>query len=120
MMPGSGGTSRLVRVVGAHWARWLITANQKINAERALAIGLVHDVYADEEFDQKVDAFCDHLAAQPPEAVAMSKLAIELAADLDRAQGRVVERLANSALYIGDERKKMLQAMRERLSRGKS
>lgn len=114
-IPGSGGTSRLVRLVGPHWARWFIMANLPMPAERALTIGLVHDVYPDETFDEQVWAFCQNLAKQPPETVAASKLAIELAKDLDRQQARHVERLTVSGLVMGDEFKSLMGAMRARL-----
>ena len=44
MVPLSGGISRLTRLVGAHWANWMAVANMKVNAERALAIGLIHEI----------------------------------------------------------------------------
>lgn len=118
-IPGSGGTSRLVRTVGPHWARWMILAEKQVGAEQALAIGLVHDVYPDERFRDEVDAFCRALAEKPREAYATGKLAIELAADLDRAQARNVERMAVSQLVTGDEYKGMMAAMQARLSRKK-
>jgi enoyl-CoA hydratase len=120
MIPGSGGTSRLVRTVGIHWARWLVMASEQIDAERALAIGLVHRVVPDAELEQAAWDFCVKLGRQPQEAMRMAKLSIELAADLDRAQGRNVERLANSALYFGPEREATMAKLKERLSGGKT
>lgn len=119
-IPGSGGTSRLVRTVGPHWARWMVLADKQIGAEQALTIGLVHDVYPDERFREEVNAFCRSLAEKPPEAYAIGKLAIELAADLDRAQARNVERMAVSQIVMGDEYKQMMAAMQARLSKKKN
>lgn len=118
-LPGSGGTSRLTRLVGPHWARWLIMANLPVDAERALMIGLVHDVYPDDVFEQRTWEFCLHLAKQPTETVAAAKLAIELVADLGRAQGRNVERLAVSSLVMGEEHRSLLAAMRAKLEKRK-
>jgi len=115
-IPGSGGTSRLVRLCGPHWARWLVLANQQIDAARALTIGLVHDVFEQAEFDTRVADFCQALAQQPKEAFAAGKLAIELAADLGRAQGRNVERLAVSGLVMGEEYHRLMRAMQDRLA----
>ena len=115
-LPGSGGTSRLVRFCGPHWARWLVLANQQIDAERALNIGLVHDVFDRSDFDARVAAFCQALAQQPKEAFAAGKLAIELAVDLGREQGRNVERLAVSGLAMGEEYHRLMTAMQERLA----
>jgi enoyl-CoA hydratase/carnithine racemase len=119
-LPGSGGTSRLTRLIGPHWARWFVLAGETATAAQALNMGLLHDVYPDDEFEERVQRFCDKLAALPPEAVAMSKLTIELTADLDRQQARNVERLANSILFLGDEHKDLIAAMIQRLSQKKA
>ena len=115
-LPGSGGTSRLVRLAGPHWARWLVLANRQVDAERALAIGLVHEIFGDETFIDDALAFCQSLVALPPEAFGAGKLAIELATDLERGQGRNVERLVVSGLFQGAELKERMQAMQDRLA----
>jgi enoyl-CoA hydratase/carnithine racemase len=115
-LPASGGVSRLTRLVGPHWARWLIMANRPIDAADALSIGLVHEVYPDDEFDTRVMQFCEHLCRQPPEFMAMCKVAIELAADLESAQARNLERLANSVLTLGKEHEELLAAWKARFS----
>lgn len=117
-LPGSGGISRLTRLVGPHWARWFVMAGLQMDADRALAIGLVHDVYPDEEFLPRVRDFCRNLAKQPFESVAAAKLAIELSADLDRGQARNVERLAASSLVMGDEYCTLWAAARDRFNKG--
>ena len=45
VLPGSGGISRLTRIVGPHWASWLVMAGERIDAMQARDIGLVHAVY---------------------------------------------------------------------------
>jgi len=114
VLPGSGGTSRLTRLIGPHWARWLVMAAQQVDADRALAIGLVHEVIPDQEFEQRVREFCRHLVQLPPETLALSKVAIELSADLGSASARQVEQLANSILFTGSERPRYLQKFLER------
>jgi len=116
-LPGSGGTSRLTRLIGPHWARWFVLAGETASAAQALSMGLLHDVYSDDEFNDRVLRFCDKLALLPPEAVALSKLTIELTADLDRQQARNVERLSNSLLFMGDEHSDLIAAMIQRLSK---
>ena len=121
-LPATGGVSRLTRLVGPHWARWLIMANRPISAAQGVAIGLVHEVYPDDQFDTQVMSFCEHLSRQPPEFLAMCKVAIELAADLQSAQARNLERLANSVLTIGKEHQELVTAWKARFSgsRGKA
>ena len=115
-IPGSGGTSRLVRLAGPHWARWMILANRQVAADQALSIGLVHDILPKDGFEAACLSFCRDIGALPKEAFAAGKLAIELAADLERAQARNVERLAVSALVQGEEYKTMMAAMQARLA----
>ena len=100
VIPASNGVSRLARMIGTHWARYLIMANLPVDADRALIMGLVHDVFPDESFEQDVMQFCRHLAQQNGEQMGTAKLAIELARDVERAQARNIERLANSALML--------------------
>src|SRR5580692_6859193 len=100
VLPASNGVSRLTRFVGTHWARYLIMANLPVDADRALLMGLVHEVFPDETFHDDVQRFCRHLAAQNGEQMGTAKLAIEMARDVGLAQARNVERMANSALML--------------------
>jgi enoyl-CoA hydratase/carnithine racemase len=118
-IPASGGVSRFTRLVGPHWSKWIIMANKPIDADRALMIGLVHEVFPDETFDDEVMAFCRHLAEQPPETVAMAKLTIDLAADVTAERARKIERLGQSILQVGDEAAELIAAMQTRLTRSK-
>src|SRR5271156_2589277 len=103
VLPASNGVSRLTRIVGTHWARYLIMANKPADADRALIMGLVHEVYPNETFDEEVMRFCRHLAQQNPEQMGAAKLAIEMARDMGLAQARNVERMANSALMLNPD-----------------
>ncbi len=100
VLPASSGVSRLTRLCGPHWARWLIMGNKSVDADRALIMGLVHDVYPDESFEAEVMEFCRHLTKQNAEQMGAAKVAIELCADLGRDAARNVERMANSALML--------------------
>jgi enoyl-CoA hydratase len=112
---GSGGVSRLTRLVGPGWARWLCMAGMTVDASRALQIGLVHEVYPSAEFAARVDAFAQHMASLPRDALGTTKVAIELAADLDRASARDVERLANTTLLSGADYQQRVTAKKRRI-----
>jgi enoyl-CoA hydratase len=100
VLPASNGVSRLTRLCGPHWARWLIMGNQKADAERALIMGLVHDVLPDEGFQDAALDFCRRLTRNDGEQMGAAKIAIELAAEVGPEMGRHVERMANSALML--------------------
>jgi enoyl-CoA hydratase len=113
-LPGSGGISRLTRLVGPHWARWFVMAGEQVTAPQALSMGFVHAVYPDEAFEAETLAFCTRLAARPYETLGLAKLTIELSADLDRQQARNVERISNSILFTGEEQKALMRSFLER------
>ncbi len=100
VLPASGGVSRLTRICGPHWARYLIMANKSADADKAQIMGLVHDVFPDESFQDEALSFCQHLAKNNGEQMGAAKIAIEMAAELGRDQARNVERMANSALML--------------------
>lgn len=114
VIPASGGTSRVTRLVGPAWARWIIMAGERIDADKAESIGLVHAVYADDEFDEKVDAFAQKLAGYSTEALSLAKFAIDAVNELDRGTARNVERAANTMLQMSDEYKERIQAILDR------
>ena len=99
---GRGGVSRLSRLCGSGWSKWLSVAGEKIDADTARIAGFVQAVYPREGFEEKVLEFCRRLAGRPAEAQGAAKLAVELAWDLDRTQARNVERLVNTPLMLRD------------------
>ena len=119
VIPASNGVSRLTRLCGPHWARYMIMANLPIDADRALIMGLAHDVFPDETFRDDVMRFCRHLAEQNGEQMGVAKLAIELANDVDSAQARNVERLANSSLMLGPDYRELQPRHVATIGRGK-
>lgn len=108
VLPASNGVSRLTRLCGPHWARWLIMGNQKTDSTKAMIMGLVHDVLPDQDFDEAALAFCRHLTKQDGEQMGAAKVAIELCAELGRDSGRHIERMANSALMLNPAYKERL------------
>ncbi len=100
VLPASSGVSRLTRICGPHWARWLIMANKPASADKALTMGLVHEVFPDESFEADVMDFCRHLTKNNGEQMGAAKVAIEMCAEVGRDTARHVERMANSALML--------------------
>jgi enoyl-CoA hydratase len=100
VLPSSNGVSRLTRLCGPHWARWLIMANMGADARKAEIMGLVHQVYPDAGFDEAALDFCRHLTKNDAQQMGAAKIAIELCAEVGRDSARHVERMANSALML--------------------
>jgi enoyl-CoA hydratase/carnithine racemase len=115
MLPLSNGVSKLTRICGGHWAKWMVVANEKVSAEDARIMGLVHKVYPDETFEEEVRAFCRKLAAFPLEVVTAGKLAVDMAQDLGSEQARHLERLVFSSLTFIPDKDKMLSDVVKKL-----
>ena len=100
VLPATNGVSRLTRVVGPHWARYLVMGNLKADAQKALYMGLVHEVFPEETFEEDVMNFARHISKQHGEQMGVAKIAIELSADLGVHQAASVERFANGSLMM--------------------
>ncbi|MCK9897915.1 enoyl-CoA hydratase/isomerase family protein [Frankia sp. AgB32] len=99
VLAGSGGTSRLTRLVGPAWGKWMAMAGRRVSAEQARQIGLVHDIYPAETFLDDVYAFCRDMLTAPAEALGVAKLAIDMYADVsDRTAQRHIDRLLVSGM----------------------
>lgn len=117
VIPGSGGVSRLTRLVGPHWAKWLAMAGETVDAAQALAMGLVHAVYPDAEFASRASAFAARLAAMPREALGVAKVAVDAAAEVDRRTARDLDRLAQTVLMTSPEHLERVAAFNARSAR---
>jgi enoyl-CoA hydratase/carnithine racemase len=94
LFAGSGGTSRLTRMVGPAWGKWIAMAGRQVAASKAFEIGLVHDVFAADTFMEQVYAFCRELTTIPAEVLGVAKLAVDIYADVhDRNVQRHIDRL---------------------------
>ena len=69
IMPGFGGTQRLVRLVGTTLALELALSGEPIGAERAYEIGLVNRVVEPDQLEQAVQDLAAPLAQAAPESV---------------------------------------------------
>lgn len=73
LIPDSGSTWFLPRLVGAARAFELCCTGRKVGAEEALAIGLVNQVVPAGELEAAAQKMAAQLAALPPRAIALTK-----------------------------------------------
>lgn len=83
IMPGFGGTQRLLRLAGTTRALEMALTGEPIKAERAEQLGIVNRVVEPEELETSVSRLADQLAAAAPEAVRGILQAINQGADTD-------------------------------------
>jgi 2-oxoglutaroyl-CoA hydrolase len=68
MIPGSGGTQRLARLVGLGRAKDMIMRGRRVSSDEALALGLVTEVVASADLDAAVDRLLEELSRHSPRA----------------------------------------------------
>ena len=112
MIPGSGGTQRLVRLVGLGRAKDIVLRGRRVKAEEALALGLVTEVAPD--LDAAVASLCDELRRLSPLALAMAKRVLNLAYDGPLPLGLEVEGLAYGLLQQTNDFREGVQAFVEK------
>lgn len=110
VLPGSGGISRLTRLIGPHWTKWIAMAGREVDAEQALSIGLVHEVHAEEDFAAAVRELAAGLVALSGEALGLAKVGIAAAASADRGSARDFDRVANTLLLKTPEHRAQIEA----------
>ena len=103
MIPGSGGTQRLARLVGLSRAKDVIMRRKRITADDALAWGLVSEVVPPAELDDAVDRMVAELTALSPVALAMAKRVLNHVYDSPLHVGLELEGLAYGVLKSTDD-----------------
>jgi enoyl-CoA hydratase/carnithine racemase len=115
VIPGAGGTQRLVRLVGPGRTRELVYTGRFVAADEALALGLAERVLpADTVFDSAVED-ARRLADGPRHALAAAKASIQAALETPGATGVRAEREAFLALFdTADQREGMAAFLEKR------
>jgi enoyl-CoA hydratase/carnithine racemase len=114
LIPGSGAISRLTRLIGQPWIKWMAMAGQRIDAQQALSIGYVQAVYPAADFVAEVQRFARHLASLPREAMGLAKLAIGASVNTDLRTARDLDRLVQASLFRSPEHRAKLDAFAAR------
>ena len=87
----------LPRLLGLRQAMELVLLNPRLDAPRALELGLINGVFATDVFDAEVLAIARRLAAGPTEALAVARGLVHQAAGVDRLDHHLDRELENLA-----------------------
>lgn len=91
IIPGYGGTQRLARLVNSGKAMEYILTGDIISANEALRIGLVNQVYPNDELMIKAIEFAEKIASKPQHAVRFAIKAVNAAAQVSLNEGQNYE-----------------------------
>jgi 2-oxoglutaroyl-CoA hydrolase len=98
MIPGSGGTQRLARLVGLGRAKDIVMRGRRVLADEALSLGLVTEVVPAGDLDATIAGLVEELSRHSPLALAMAKRVLNTAYDGPLHLGLELEGLAYGLL----------------------
>src|SRR5689334_13459372 len=112
VLPGTGGTQRLARLVGRAKAIEMMALGTNLSVEEAHALGLVNALVDDAGFDAAVADYARKFV--PPgkaaKAVGAIKRAVVSGLEMDFASGLTLERELQQQLFVSDDAKEGIAA----------
>jgi enoyl-CoA hydratase len=114
IMPGFGGTQRLLRLVGRSRALELIMSGRQVKAEEAKAIGLVNYVHASAELLERGLELGRVLLAQPPLSIKLIKQMVQHGLDMNLSGATLWETDGFGLAFATDDRREGMAAFLEK------
>lgn len=114
IMPGAGGTQRLIRSVGKYRAMEMILTGKSITADEAHRMGLVNHVVPKESLLTEAKKIANEIASKPPISVRAAKEAIARAQDTTLEVGLDFERKSFYTLFATEDGKEGMRAFLEK------
>ncbi|MFM7682750.1 MAG: enoyl-CoA hydratase-related protein [Bacteroidota bacterium] len=78
LIPDSGGTFFLPRLIGMQKALALMMTGDKVSADEAEKLNMIYKVVEDELFEEEIKKFAEHLATMPTRGLGLTKKAVNL------------------------------------------
>jgi len=112
VLPGTGGTQRLVRIVGKARAIQLMVEGSTFDFERAVELGIVQQILPEDGFFERVMDYARRFV--PPgkaaRAVGLIKRAVQSGAESSFHEGLALERELQQQLFCGEDAAEGLDA----------
>lgn len=114
IMPGAGGTQRLVRAVGKVRAMEMALTGKFISAQEAFDFGLVNKVVPVELYMDEAIKLAEEIAKQSPLAVQLIKESVNMAFETSLQEGLAFERKNFYMLFASEDQKEGMNAFVEK------
>ncbi len=116
VLPGTGGTQRLSRLIGKSRAIELMATGRTFSFEEAEEIGLVNQVFAREGFFEQVTEYAKQFLPPRKAALAVGRIkrAVQSGLDMSFGEGLALERELQQQLFKSEDAKEGLAAYVEK------
>ncbi len=114
LLPCAGGTQNLPWLVGEGWAKRMILCGERVDASKALEIGLVEEVVEKGKGLETATALAENVAKQSPDAIAFSKNLIQSARSNPPKFNLINEREDFIKLFDGENQAEGVKAFLEK------
>lgn len=116
VIPGMGGSQRLIRAVGYYKAADLILSGRTMDAAEAERSGLVSRVVPAADLLEEAGELADAIAAKSLPSLYAAKSALDAAMEVPLAEGLRLERHVFASLFDTADQKEGMAAFREKRS----
>ena len=114
LIPGRGGTQRLPRLIGMTRAKEMVLTGRQIDAQEALAWGLVNKVTTADNLLAEAKNYISIIASKPPLSVALGKLMLDRGEDASLETALTMESLAFANMFSTTDMKEGIDAFLNR------
>ena len=114
IIPGGGATARLPRIVGRGWGMEMLLMGEPIDAERALAIGLITRIVPQDELLAEAQRMAEHLAGFAPFVPRTMKAMVNFGMEAGLAGALMLEKYAQGALVQTEDKAEGINAFLEK------
>ncbi|MDE0546590.1 enoyl-CoA hydratase [Microbacterium sp. C7(2022)] len=114
VIPGMGGSQRLIRAVGYYKAADLVLTGRMMDAAEAERSGLVSRVVAASDLLEEADKMAQAIAAKSLPSVYAAKAALDAAMETPLAEGLRFEKHVFASLFDTADQKEGMAAFREK------
>ncbi len=110
IIPGYGGIQRLTRTIGLVKARELAFTANRVNAQEALAMGIVNSVHPQTELMSAAFKMAELVASKAPIAVRAAKKVLNDSIGLELSAAHLLEREAFASCFETEDQREAMKA----------